>query len=83
MYKIYINETPLILISTDELERRIYPREKVIIAPYLGKKKFLLHYIDNLEKSKRYEAIVIHYKNIDILFKDFMSLFKLVKAANK
>lgn len=81
MYKIYINETPLILISKEDLEKGIYPRENVLITPYSGKKKFLLHYIDSLEKAKRFEAVVLHHEDVDFLFIEFQSLFKIMKAA--
>lgn len=80
MYKIYINETPLILISSAEIEKGIYPRENVLITPYVGKKKFLLQYIDNLEKSSRHDALVIHYADVKILYKDFISLFEVIDA---
>lgn len=80
MYKIYINETPLILISSSEIEKSIFPRENVLIAPYAGKKKFLLNYIDNLEKSNRYEAVVIHFQDIKKLYKDFTELCEVIEA---
>lgn len=80
MYKIYINETPLLLISTEELNEFIYPRENVLVAPYPGKRKFLLNYIDQLEKSNRYEAIVLHHQNVKTVWEEFLSLFKVVKA---
>lgn len=80
MYKIYINETPLVLISSEELEQNIYPRESVLIVAYSGRKKHLLNYIDNLEKSGKYEAVVIHSPEVKQLFSDFKSLFKTVKA---
>ncbi|WP_235295867.1 NUDIX hydrolase [Portibacter marinus] len=81
MYKIYINETPLILISSKDFKKQIYPRDHVLAFVYLGKKKALLNYIDNLEKSNNYKAIVVHYEDVEKLFNDFMSLFKIVKAA--
>ena len=81
MYKIYINETPLILISTEELDKSIYQRESVLITPYAGKKKFLLQYIDSLEKSPRFEMVVIHFQDLEVLWEDFKSLFEIVKAA--
>jgi 8-oxo-dGTP pyrophosphatase MutT (NUDIX family) len=80
MYKIYINETPLILISSEDLEKEIYPRESVLIAAYPGKKKQLLNYIDNLEKNSKYEAVVLHTPNVDQLFADFQTLFKTIRA---
>lgn len=81
MYKIYINETPLILISSEDLEKDIYPREEVLVVAYHGRKKTILNYVDNLEKSNNYKAIVLHFDDLDQLFEDFKSLFKIVKAA--
>lgn len=80
MYKIYINETPLLLISNSELETAVYPRENVLITPYAGKKKFLLQYVDQIEKSKRFDAVVIHHNDVDELWDSFKSIFKEVKA---
>ena len=81
MYKIYINETALILISNEELKKSVFPRENMLITPYAGKKKFLLHYIDHLEKTARFESVVIHHHDVDKLKKDFDELFKEVQAA--
>ncbi|GLR20043.1 NUDIX hydrolase [Portibacter lacus] len=80
MYKIYINETPLILISNEELINEVYPRENVLQIAYAGKKKTILNYIDNLEKDSKYEAIILHHANLELLFNDFISLFRVVKA---
>jgi len=81
MYKIYINETPLILISSKDKDKEVYPRDKVLTIAYSGRKKTIMNYVDNLEKSRNYDAIVLHYKSLDILFDDFRSLFKVVRAA--
>ncbi len=81
MYKIYINETPLILISKEDLEMHVYPRQNVLVTPYAGKKKFLMQYVDQLEKSKRFEAVVIHHTDVEEVWDAFKSLFRIVKAA--
>ncbi len=81
MYKIYINETLLIL--ADQAEVRVPEKndESDIIARYAGKPKFLLNYIDLAEKTSVYKTITIYSPNLKKLRKDFQSLFKIVKAA--
>lgn len=81
MYKIYINATPIILVDQVDLVKLPAPNDKRIIARYPGKPKFLLHYIDMLEKSDRYEAIYLFSKNFDKLSTDFNGLFKIIDAA--
>lgn len=80
MYKIYINETPLNL--TDMGDR---PTPKVsdeeLVAFYPGKKKFLLNYIDLLEKNDRFKYITLYSSNLAKLFQDFSSHFIILEAA--
>ena len=80
MYKIYINETPLILISSEDFEKQVYPRDSVLSFAYSGKKKSLLNYVDNLEKSKKYGAIVVYSDDVEKLYEEVISLFKVIKA---
>ena len=81
MYKIYINDTPLFLVNTDFVNDNSLNFDQKLVARYVGKPKFLLPYIDLLEKTDRYEAIVLHYNKPKKLFKDFKSLFKRIDAA--
>lgn len=81
MYKIYINETPLVLADQSELPNLPQPTEKVIVARYPGKSKYLLNYIDMLEKSGRYDAIYIYTDDFEHLKTDFNNLFKIIEAA--
>lgn len=81
MYKIYINETPLLLVNSEDAKAWLPAKENELIVPYLGKVKNLLNYIDTLEKSKRFERLVLYSKDLEKLWEDFQSLFKLIEAA--
>lgn len=81
MYKIYINETPLFLVNTKEVANNFLPSETCLIARYQGKTKSLLHYVDMLEKSKRFEKVVLHSATPKNMWADFKSQFKIMKAA--
>ncbi|MEL6923542.1 MAG: NUDIX domain-containing protein [Bacteroidota bacterium] len=81
MYKIYINERPLILCNTNDLESSLPKQDELLVARYPGKKKFLVNYIDQMEKSDRYDAIVLHAANYEQLVKDYQSLYKIIEAA--
>ncbi|MEL6863813.1 MAG: NUDIX hydrolase [Bacteroidota bacterium] len=81
MYKIYINETPLFLINQSELEKSPTSSDKVLIARYGGRPKLFLPYMDQLEKSNRFEAVYIYHDDLEQLFADFQSRYKLIEAA--
>lgn len=80
MYKIYINENTLVLADSQLVSKGKQPVNH-LVAPYTGKTKMLLSYIDMLEKTNRFENIVIHSKDPKGLLKDFESLFSVVKAS--
>ncbi len=80
MYKIYINDRPLVLAGpTDTLPE--WQDKPHLDTRYLGKPKHLLPYVDLMEKSQRYEAVILRYAEPDQLWADFRSLFHLVEAA--
>lgn len=81
MYKIYINETPLFLVKTEDLINNFTGGEDILIARYNGKVKNLLNYVDMLEKSSRFRMVVIHAKDNGELIEHFHSLFKIIEAA--
>lgn len=81
MYKIYINDTPLILASANELDALPQPGEKDLRARYPGKAKFLLNYIDMLEKSGRYDSVTLYSDDFEGLRSDFDRHFEIVEAA--
>ncbi len=81
MYKIYINETPLLLVNTSELNTLPKFDGEILKARYSGKAKFLLQYIDMLEKSRRFEAVILYANDEKELFKAFKAHFQIEKAA--
>ncbi|MBL7818400.1 MAG: NUDIX hydrolase [Saprospiraceae bacterium] len=81
IYKIFINETPLFLTNTEGVLDVWKNDDKSLVTSYLGKKKFLHPIIDLLEKSKKYNQIVLHTDNLDQLWNDFQSIYKIIEAA--
>ena len=81
MYKIYINDTPLQLVSTSKIDQFGPSDEKNMIARYAGKSKYLLNYIDMLEKTDRFDSITLHAEEINKLWADYQSLYKKIEAA--
>ena len=81
MYKIYINESPLILCSSKSKILYKNPSMDTLIMPYIEKKKQLFQYIDLLEKSTKYTKVIIHHPDKKKLWQDFKSLFELIIAA--
>lgn len=81
IYKIFINETPLFLTNTEGVLDVWKNDDKSLVTSYLGKKKLLHPIIDLLEKSKKYNQIVLHTDNLDQLWNDFQSIYKIIEAA--
>lgn len=79
-YKIYINESPLILTQTSDLADETSFERSLIHAIYRGKPKMLLNYIELLEKNKHHEGIIIQADDLDQLWRDFKSLYFYIKA---
>lgn len=80
MYEIYINETKLILTKSKKVTRLIKPAKDTLIAAYPGKAKFLLNYVDMMEKGTKFKVIVLHTPNQKQLIADFESLFDTLEA---
>ncbi len=81
IYKIFINETPLFLTNTEGVLDAWKNDDKTLISNYLGKKKFLHPIIDLLEKSKKYNRIVVYSNDLDQLWSDFQAIYKIIGAA--
>ena len=77
MYKIYINDTPLILCEN----LTTAPAENELKARYNGKPVSIFNYIDLLEKTQKFTAVYLVYYDLEQLFLDFKSLFKIIEAA--
>ena len=80
MYVIHINETPLYLVA-QVADAGLTPGPAVLIGRYPGKPRFLLHYIDMLEKGSKYEAVVLFNPDLPGLIADMESRFKIIEAA--
>ncbi len=79
MYKIYINDHPLILASdTEQVSEHETGLQRI---SWFGQKKHLINYIDKLEKSTEDIGIVLLTERPKRLYKVLRSLFKPVKAA--
>ncbi len=81
MYKIYINESPLILCGAKNKLIRSERSSRTLIMPYLEKRKQLFQYIDLLEKSTKYTKVIVHHHNKSRLWRDFKALFEWIEAA--
>lgn len=81
MYKIYINEIPLILKPRDLVRKAEKEEKTTLVAKYAGKSRHLLQYIDLCEKGTDYEKVVIFSDDYKQLKKDLLSLFVVNEAA--
>ena len=81
MYKIYINDTPLMLINTKDVTNIPTNDDKNMLARYTGNYRMLLNYIDMLEKNTRFDSLTLFSENDDKLIDDFKRHFKIIEAA--
>lgn len=82
MYKIYVNGTPVFLLSIAASGNPDLPEgEMVFKAPYLGKRKQILQFLDLLDKNKAVESVILYHKDVDFLWSDFKHCFKILEAA--
>lgn len=79
--KIYIQETPLYLCQDAQLLNLDLADKKILVSKYTGKIKHLLNHIDLLEKNNKMHAVVIEYKEVEVLIGDFLNLYKVLPAA--
>jgi 8-oxo-dGTP pyrophosphatase MutT (NUDIX family) len=80
MYKIFINNTPLYLMESKAVSSDWKNQSKSIVMPYIDKKS-LFWYIDKLEKNSDMNYILLHTKDLDKLWADFKSIYKIIPAA--
>lgn len=80
-YKIYINERPLILAEGNNILDFPPVPETHLLSLYQGNKRFLLNYVDALEKGGRFDAITLFYPDFEKMKSDFQSLFQIIVAA--
>lgn len=81
-YKIYINGTPVFLTTPSQASKIAIQADKNnLLAHYTGKKKMIKQYIDLLNKNKAVQAIVLYSNDLESLWEDFQSCFKILEAA--
>lgn len=81
MYKIYINDIPFILSSDLALAQKVPGDKTHIVARYNGSPKIFLNYADMLEKGRQLDSITIFSEDLESLWSDFCSNFKIIEAA--
>jgi ADP-ribose pyrophosphatase YjhB (NUDIX family) len=82
MYKIYINEVAVYLISTDQIDQlKNLAVDKTLTVAFIAKRKELLHVVDMCEKNCKFENVVIHHQDSQALIEAFESLFIVQVAA--
>lgn len=82
MYKIHINNIPLTIVSgKDGEDYNKAMKQGSLVAPFPGKQKFLLHYIDLLEKNNDHPGVVLVASDIGDAVSLIESLYTPVEAA--
>lgn len=81
MYKIYINEKPLLLMKTSEMQGLSSDMETNLVSHYAGNTKILLNIIDLLEKTADSRAIIVYAEDVKALWRDFKGLYHKIRAA--
>jgi 8-oxo-dGTP pyrophosphatase MutT (NUDIX family) len=81
MYKIYINDTKIVLLPSKKISKSELEDKEHLVARYNGKVSHLLSFIDMCEKTDRYKSVTLHSADIDKLILDFNGIFKIVEAA--
>jgi hypothetical protein len=79
MYKIYINDKP-ILLTNAEFGKKQQGDERNLVVLFRHRKS-LFQYVDSLEKNNSFDSIIIFTKDIEVLKNDFFSMYKIVPAA--
>ena len=80
MYIIHINDTPLYLVER-MADAGVSAAPDVIVGRYTGKPRSLMQYIDMLEKTDKYRAVVLFSKDLPGLIADMEGRFKIIEAA--
>lgn len=81
MYKIYINGTPLYLVSSEEVKSFGEASPKKIVLRHAGKKKFLMSVVNQLETSHKFDCIIVFDQDVEKLWADFNKIYKPITAA--
>jgi len=81
-YKIYINGKPVFLAERAQAsEIGILADKNNFVGQYVGKKKMIRQYLDLLDKNKSVESVALYAENLEELWADFQSCYKIQEAA--
>lgn len=81
-YKIYVNGKPVFLTDPKGVaEIGLSPDKNTHILLYVGKRKIIKNYLDKLDKNPDTKAVVLYSPNVEGLWDDFQSCFKILEAA--
>lgn len=81
-YKIYVNGRPVFLGTPESIgDLGLFPDKDVFVAPYLGKRKVIKQYLDLLDKNRAVRLVALYAENVEQLWSDFQSCFRLIEAA--
>lgn len=80
MYKIYINNAPLVLMEKGDQPGLRDSGPLDVTGAYLGKTKFFFPYIDFLEKNGEDASVTLICQDVVKAFSDFRSLFEVIEA---
>ncbi|MGH1338918.1 MAG: NUDIX hydrolase [Aureispira sp.] len=83
MYKIYIEEIPVLLLERKDLKTyRKDPLRDLVVYHQPKQRNNLYQVVDNLEKwSGKYDSILIVTTKLEQLREDFFSIYKVLPAA--
>lgn len=83
MYKIYIGEIPVLLVSKEEANKYKTGSFRDMVVMHRPKRRKELHQIaDNLEKgTKSYDSIIVISEDLPQLKEDFFTMYKIHKAS--
>ncbi len=82
MYKIYVNDRPVFLLSPDQWTKTgLVAGKNTYRMPYLGKLKQIRQYLDLLDKNKNVAWVALESADPEALWRDFQACFDLMEAA--
>ncbi len=79
-YKIYIRESCVVLTDSAASAPELL-QDPEFVAPFPRKKKFILNYIDALEKSPEARTFVFVHEDVQKAWEDFKVCFEWIEAA--
>lgn len=81
-YLVYVNGVPVTLCTVTEAKAMQFKADKIhLFAPYIGKKKMIVQYLDKLDKNRDIKAVVLYDFDLSRLWNDFQSCFNWIEAA--